>query len=111
MNLALQHVASVCCCNSYALQLQHGFTNSDTVLHTDLLTDRLLTEDYQRYRSASVLLFLGDQEEMDRAASSSGSSSSKNWSIVFPAARGGAWRGSAEPFEYTSILEQGKAVS
>lgn len=86
-------------------QVQHGFTRSDAALHTDLLTDRMLTEDYQRYRSATVLLFLGD-DVTDAAASSSG-----NWSVVFPLARGGAWRGSAVPSEYQGIMAQGKQVS
>jgi hypothetical protein len=86
-------------------QVQHGFTRSDGVLHTDLLTDRMLTEDYQRYRSATVLLFLGD-DTTGAAASSSG-----NWSVVFPLARGGAWRGSAVPSEYAGIIAQGKQVS
>jgi hypothetical protein len=36
------------------MQLTRGFTQSDSVLHTDLLTDRLATEDYQRYRSVVV---------------------------------------------------------
>lgn len=90
---------------SLCVQLQRGFVGSDSVLHTDLLTDRLATEDYQRYRSATVLLFLGDEP-----TASSSSSSSKNWSLVFPLARGGAWRGSAVPFEYKAIREQGKQV-
>ena len=90
------------------VQLQHGFTASDNSLHTDLLTDRLATENYQRFRSATVLLFLGD-EPSSEAAGGLGSSS-RNWSVVFPLARGGAWRGSAVPFEYKAIMEQGKQV-
>lgn len=91
-------------------QLQHGFAGSDAALHTDLLTDRLATEDYQRYRSATVLLFLGDGDSPAAADSAAGSGSSRNWSLVFPMARGGAWRGSAVPFEYKAIHEQGKQV-
>lgn len=97
------HVAACCA----MLQLQHGFQGGDAVLHTDLLTDRLATEDYQRFRSATVLLFLGDEPA---GAAGDAGSSSKNWSLVFPIARGGAWRGSAVPFEYKGILEQGKQV-
>ena len=90
------------------LQLTRGVSHSeDSVLHTDLLTDRLATEDYQRYRSATVLLFLGDEPSDGSGGSSS---SSKNWSMVFPIARGGAWRGSAVPFEYKAIHEQGVEV-
>jgi hypothetical protein len=96
------------------VQLQHGFTGSDSALHTDLLTDRFITEDYQRYRSATVLLFLGDEPPAAAAAAAAagraGSGSSKNWSMVFPLARGGAWRGSAVPFEYKAIHDQGKQV-
>lgn len=94
-------------CRPAVLQLQHGFVNSDAALHTDLLTDRLATENYQRYRSATVLLFLGDD---DSPAGAAGSGASRNWSLVFPMARGGAWRGSAVPFEYKAIHEQGKQV-
>jgi hypothetical protein len=53
-----------------------------------------------------VLLFLG--EDPSEGAASMGSSS--NWSVVFPIARGGAWRGSAVPFEFKAIQEQGKEV-
>lgn len=97
-----------CCCAAFSTeQLQHGIGSNDAVLHTDLLTDRLLTEDLQRFRSATVLLFLGDEGIDDHSSSSGGSG---NWSLVFPAARGGAWRGSALPSEYKSILEQGTHV-
>lgn len=58
------------------------------------------------YRSATVLLFLG--EDPSEGAASMGSSG--NWSVVFPIARGGAWRGSAVPFEFKAIQEQGEEV-
>lgn len=99
-----------CPSSALLLQLQHGFAGSDNVLHTDLLTDRMATEDYQRYRSATVMVFLGD-EAPDAAAAAGVGSSSKNWSLVFPMARGGAWRGSAVPFEHKGILEQGQQVT
>jgi hypothetical protein len=58
------------------------------------------------------MLFLGDGDAQPRAgrSGSSGSGSGSEWSIVFPVARGGAWRGSATPDEYPSIRQQGQEV-
>jgi hypothetical protein len=100
-----------------ALQLQHGFGRDEQQLHSDFLIDRLSTEDFQRLRTATVMLFLSD-DELDSSSSGDGdgprggggSSSSSRWSVVFPNARGGTWRGTAEPKDAWPNLSTGQQV-
>ncbi|WIA40479.1 hypothetical protein OEZ86_013835 [Tetradesmus obliquus] len=50
-------------------EMTEGFATAEqTALHMDLLTDRLTTEDFQRFRSATLLLFLSDVHEQVAAA-------------------------------------------
>ncbi|WIA20194.1 hypothetical protein OEZ85_006042 [Tetradesmus obliquus] len=99
-------------------EMTEGFATAEqTALHMDLLTDRLTTEDFQRFRSATLLLFLSDvpaEPEASAAAAGSSSSSSSGsgsgWSLVFPWARGGSWRGSTQPGEHLRLIDAGKQV-
>lgn len=78
----------------------------------DLQTDRLATEDFQRLRTATVLLFLSDSDPAAVAADSAagGSSSSSGWSIVFPHARSGNSREVTQPEDFREVVQQGQQV-
>ncbi|KAF6261160.1 hypothetical protein COO60DRAFT_811608 [Scenedesmus sp. NREL 46B-D3] len=94
-------------------EMIQGFGPAEqSALHMDLLIDRLATEDFQRFRSATLLLFLSDvPAELEGAAAAGGSSSAgSGWSLVFPWARGGSWRGSTQPGEHLQLIEAGKQV-
>jgi hypothetical protein len=97
-------------------QMSQGFGPTEQgALHMDLLTDRLATEDFQRFRSATLLLFLSDvpaeaDESVAAGSSSSSSTGGSAWSLVFPWARGGSWRGSTQPGEHLKLIDAGKQV-
>jgi hypothetical protein len=92
-------------------QMTEGFAPAEqAALHMDLLTDRLTTENFQRFRSATLLLFLSDVPAEPEASAAGSSSSSVGWSLVFPWARGGSWRGSTQPGEHLKLIEAGKQV-
>jgi hypothetical protein len=94
--------------------MNQGFgTTEQSALHMDLLTDRLATEDFQRFRSATLLLFLSDvpaEADESAAAGSSSSTGGNGWSLLFPWARGGSWRGSTQPGEHLKLIDAGKQV-
>lgn len=95
------------------LQLHQGGSKFERAIHTDLSTDRLTTEDFQRLRTATVLLFLTDSDTAASSSSGGGSSSgsSSGWSLVFPWARGGNWRGMVDQGQFAQVLQQGQMVS
>jgi hypothetical protein len=93
--------------------MNQGFGPTEqSALHMDLLTGRLATEDFQRFRSATLLLFLSDvpAEADESAAAGSSSRGDSSWSLVFPWARGGSWRGSTQPGEHLKLIDAGKQV-
>jgi hypothetical protein len=90
--------------------MTEGFAPPEkAALHTDLLIDRLTTEDFQRFRSATLLLFLSNVPAEPEESAAAGSSST-GWSLVFPWARGGSWRGSTQPGDHLKLIEAGKQV-